>query len=163
MVDICGRENIKQNQVVLHSDNGSPMKGATMLVTLQKLGVMPSFSRPSVSNDNPYSESLFRTLKYRSGYPEKKFTDLAQARAWIESFVTWYNDEHCHSGIKFVTPAMRHQNKDREILAKRHAVYENAKSKSPKRWSGNTRNWAPITEVALNPTNEHKINKKKAE
>jgi putative transposase len=162
MVDICRRENIQRNQVVLHSDNGSPMKGATMLATLQKLGVMPSFSRPSVSNDNPYSESLFRTLKYRPGYPEKKFTGLADARTWIISFVNWYNDEHCHSGIKFVTPAMRHQNKDTEILAKRHAVYEKAKLKNPTRWSGNTRNWSHIAEVALNPTNETKINKEKA-
>jgi transposase InsO family protein len=62
MRDICLRERVKRNQVVLHSDNGSPMKGATMLATLQQLGVVPSFSRPSVSNDNPYSESLFRTL-----------------------------------------------------------------------------------------------------
>ena len=162
MVDICRRENIKRNQVVLHSDNGSPMKGATMLATLQKLGIMPSFSRPSVSNDNAYSESLFRTLKYRPGYPEKKFSGLADARTWIESFVSWYNDEHCHSGIKFVTPAMRHQNKDSEILAKRHAVYEKAKLKNPERWTGNTRNWSLITEVALNPTNEIKMNKEKA-
>jgi putative transposase len=120
MVDICRRENIKRNQVVLHSDNGSPMKGVTMLATLQKLGVMPSFSRPSVSNDNPYSESLFRTLKYRPSYPEKKFTGLVQARTWVDSFVTWYNDEHCHSGIKFVTPVARHQNKN-----KRHKVFSN--------------------------------------
>jgi transposase InsO family protein len=162
MVDICRRENINRNQVVLHSDNGSPMKGATMLATLQKLGVMPSFSRPSVSNDNAYSESLFRTLKYRPGYPEKKFTGLAQARIWIGSFVTWYNDEHCHSRIKFVTPATRHQNKDTEMLAKRQEVYENAKAKNPERWSGNTRNWKPIIEVSLNPNTEQKINNEKA-
>ena len=117
MVDIWRQENIKQNQVVLHSDNGSPMKGATMLATLQKLGVMPSFSRPSVSNDNPYSESLFRTLKYQPGYPEKRFEDLAAARAWIESFVNGCNYSHCHSGIQFVTPMIRHENKDSEILA----------------------------------------------
>lgn len=162
MVDICRRENIKRNQVVLHSDNGSPMKGATMLATLQTLGVMPSFSRPSVSNDNPYSESLFRTLKYRPGYPEAKFTGLAQARTWVDSFVSWYNDEHCHSGIKFVTPAARHQNKDAEMLAKRHTVYEKAKMKNPERWSGNIRNWDLITEVSLNPNNEQKKDTEKA-
>ncbi len=71
MRDICRRENLLPNQVVLHSDNGGPMKGATMLATLQALGVMPSFSRPAVSNDNPYSESLFKTLKYRPRYPDK--------------------------------------------------------------------------------------------
>jgi len=80
MKHICQQEGIARDQVILHSDNGSPMKGATMLATLQELGVMPSFSRPSVSNDNPYSESLFRTLKYRPEYPEKpvrRFTGSA--------------------------------------------------------------------------------------
>lgn len=162
MIDICRQENIQQNQVVLHSDNGSPMKGATMLATLQKLGVMPSFSRPSVSNDNPYSESLFRTFKYQPGYPEKRFEDLSAARTWVESFVTWYNYSHCHSGIQFVTPAMRHENKDSEILARRHQVYQNAKAKNPGRWSGNTRNWSPITQVALNPTNKEQVKSNKA-
>ena len=76
MTDICQREGIKPDQVTLHSDNGSPMKGATMVATLQQLGVIPSFSRPSVSNDNPYSESLFRTLKYRPDYPEQPFSGL---------------------------------------------------------------------------------------
>jgi transposase InsO family protein len=162
MVDICERENIEKDQVVLHSDNGSPMKGATMLATLQQLGVMPSFSRPSVSNDNPYSESLFRTFKYRPSYPEKKFKTLADARLWIEDFVNWYNNSHCHSGIQFVCPAQRHENKDAEILAKRHQVYQIAKAKHPERWSGNTRNWTPITEVALNPNKAEKKESTKA-
>lgn len=105
MIDICRRENIAKNQVTLHSDNGSPMKGATMLSTLQTLGVMPSFSRPSVSNDNPYSESLFRTLKYRPEYPSEAFKNIVDARTWITHFVDWYNNEHLHSAIKFVTPA----------------------------------------------------------
>ena len=83
MRDICERENILPNQVVLHSDNGSPMKGATMLATLQALGVMPSFSRPAVSNDNPYSESLFKTLKYRPIYPQQPFENLLAARQWV--------------------------------------------------------------------------------
>jgi putative transposase len=162
MVDICQRENIDKDQVVLHSDNGSPMKGATMLATLQQLGVMPSFSRPSVSNDNPYSESLFRTFKYRPSYPENKFKTLADARLWIEEFVNWYNYSHCHSGIQFVTPAQRHENKDTDILAKRHQVYQIAKAKNPERWSVNTRNWEPITEVALNPNKAEKKESTKA-
>jgi len=83
MRDICTRENIVPNQVALHSDNGSPMKGATMLATLQSLGVMPSFSRPSVSNDNPFSESLFKTLKYRPIYPQRPFENLLAARQWV--------------------------------------------------------------------------------
>ncbi len=88
--DICRQENIVKDQVTLHSDNGGPMKGATMLATLQKLGIMPSLSRPSVSNDNPYSESLFRTLKYRPDYPVKPFDTLEDARQWVTGFVSWY-------------------------------------------------------------------------
>jgi putative transposase len=87
MLDICVRENIAPKQVVLHSDNGSPMKGATMLATLQKLGVIPSFSRPACSNDNPFSESLFKTLKYRPAYPRRPFESLMAARQWVGTFV----------------------------------------------------------------------------
>ena len=151
MTDICQREGIMPDQVTLHSDNGSPMKGATMLATLQELGVMPSFSRPSVSNDNPYSESLFRTLKYRPEYPEKPFSNLLSARGWVQGFVDWYNFEHLHSAIQFVTPAQRHTGEDIEILAKRKRVYEQAKLEKPERWSGEIRNWKPVAEVYLNP------------
>ena len=151
MTDICCREQVGRDQVVLHSDNGSPMKGATMLATLQQLGVVPSFSRPSVSNDNPYSESLFRTLKYRPEYPETPFEDLAMARDWVAGFVQWYNDEHLHSGIKFVTPSQRHAGEDVAILAQRKYVYKAAKMKHPERWSLDIRNWDPVTEVHLNP------------
>lgn len=151
MTDICCREGIQRNQVTLHSDNGSPMKGTTMLATLQELGVVPSFSRPAVSNDNPYSESLFRTLKYRPGYPECPFPDLLAARRWVDEFVSWYNHEHLHSAIKFVTPAQRHANLDKEILERRHQVYLSARNKNPNRWSGRCRNWEPMDEVHLNP------------
>ena len=151
MIDICQREGVERGQVTLHSDNGSPMKGATMLTTLQELGVMPSFSRPSVSNDNPYSESLFRTLKYRPEYPEKAFEDLLDARCWVKGFVQWYNNEHRHSGIKFVTPEQRHLGKDIEILTNRTQVYVEAKAKNPSRWSGEIKNWDHIKEVKLNP------------
>jgi len=151
MTDICRREGVKRNQVILHSDNGSPMKGATMLATLQELGVVPSFSRPSVSNDNPYSESLFRTLKYRPEYPEKAFENLAAARSWVEGFVDWYNHQHLHSAIKFVTPIQRHTGQDVDILINRKAVYQSARSKHPERWSGDIRNWDHINEVHLNP------------
>jgi len=149
--DICARESIQPQQVTLHSDNGSPMKGATMLATLQELGVVPSFSRPSVSNDNPYSESLFRTLKYRPEYPEKPFTTLAGARIWVGGFVDWYNQQHLHSSIKFVTPDQRHKGEDVAILAQRQQVYTLAKEKHPERWSGDTRDWSMIREVHLNP------------
>ena len=151
MRDICARENIAPNQVVLHSDNGSPMKGATMLATLQALGVAPSFSRPAVSNDNAYSESLFKTMKYRPAYPQQPFEDLLAARQWVATFVAWYNDEHRHSAIGFVTPAQRHAGLDTALLNKRVEVYEAAKTRNPQRWSGSTRNWQPVLVVHLNP------------
>ena len=151
MRDICERENIAPGQVVLHSDNGSPMKGATMLATLQALGVMPSFSRPAVSNDNPYSESLFKTMKYRPIYPRRAFESLQVARLWVSQFVQWYNHEHRHSAIRFVTPGERHAGLDVALLSKRVEVYEAAKARHPERWSGATRNWQPIKAVYLNP------------
>lgn len=148
----CLRHQVARHQLVLHSDNGSPMKGATMLATLQKLGVVPSFSRPSVSDDNPYSEALFRTLKYGPSYPSKPFADIAAARQWVQDFVHWYNQEHRHSGIRFVTPAQRHANLDAELLQKRARVYEAAKQAMPERWRGRAvRDWSHIAEVWLNP------------
>ena len=110
------REGIAGRVLILHSDNGSPMKGATMLATLEKLGVMPSFSRPSVSNDNPYSESLFKTLKYHPGFPEKPFDTIEEARRWVARFQYWYNEIHRHSALKFVTPGQRHRGEDIKIL-----------------------------------------------
>jgi transposase InsO family protein len=151
MRDICAREAIKADQVVLHSDNGHPMKGATMLATLQALGVSPSFSRPAVSNDNPYSEALFKTLKYRPAYPHRAFESLLAARQWVGVFVQWYNEEHRHSAINFVTPAERHAGLDTALLEKRSLVYEAARKRCPERWSGTTRNWQPILVVHLNP------------
>lgn len=154
MTDICLREEIKPNQVTLHSDNGSPMKGATMLATLQSLGIIPTFSRPSVSNDNPYSESLFRTLKYRPEYPETAFEGMPAARTWVAGFVDWYNHEHLHSAIKFVTPHQRHTGEEREILEQRKAVYRQAKQNKPERWSRDIRNWDQVNDVYLNPAKE---------
>ncbi len=151
MRDLCRREQIAPNQVVLHADNGGPMKGATMLATLQALGVMPSFSRPAVSNDNPYSESLFRTLKYRPAYPLESFASLSVARQWVSDFVQWYNHEHRHSAIGFVTPGQRHAGLDKTLLRNRTNVYEAAKRRCPQRWSGATRNWQPVEVVHLNP------------
>jgi putative transposase len=148
----CDNEQIKEDQLYLHSDNGSPMKGVTMLLMLQQLGVMPSFSRPSVSNDNPYSEALFRTVKYHPTFPAwSKFETIEDARAWCIKFVEWYNHEHLHSGIKFITPQQRHTGEDATIMSNRDAVYQQAKAKNPQRWSGNTRNWELPSSVTLNP------------
>lgn len=156
VTEACFLEGVQPQQVVLHSDNGAPMKGATMLAKMQDLGIVPSFSRPAVSDDNAYSEALFRTLKYRSQYPEHRFAGLDDARNWVERFVHWYNHEHLHSGIRFVAPADRHAGKDRLILAARHRVYQTARKRHPERWAGNTRNWEQIGEVALNKTNQCK-------
>jgi transposase InsO family protein len=144
-------EGLAGRKVVLHSDNGSAMKGATMLATLEKLGVVPSFSRPRVSNDNPFAESLFRTCKYRPNYPRKPFESVEQARTWTHQFVRWYNHRHKHSGLKFVTPAQRHDGLAEAILRHREQVYQMAKQRCPERWSGRTRNWQSKDEVWLNP------------
>ena len=130
------------------------MKGATMLATLQTLGVVPSFSRPSVSNDNPYSESTFSTMKTSPAFPVRPFQNLEDTEDWVAEFVHWYNHEHLHSGIRHVSPADRHHGNDREILEARHEVYERAPQKNPSRWSKNTRDWSPIETVYLNPDKE---------
>ena len=118
----CLAEGIHKERLVLHSDNDSPMKGATMLSTLQKLGVVPSFSRPLVSDDNPYSESLFRTLKHTPAYPSKPFGRIKAARQWVHEFVRWYNEEYRQSAIRYVTPGQRHRGENRVILEERKAV-----------------------------------------
>ena len=151
MKDLCRREKITPGQLILHSDNGGSMKGSTMLATLQKLGVMASLSRPAVSNDNPYSESLFKTLKYRPQFPLHPFADIAAARAWATTLVQWYNHEHRHSAIRFVTPAQRHAGLDQAILDRRSALYAAARAKNPRRWTRTTRNWRRIDVVYLNP------------
>lgn len=153
---VCLTENVTKDQVTLHSDNGSPMKGATMIAMLEALGVIPSFSRPAVSNDNPYSESLFRTLKYCPKYPRMGFESILEARTWTMSFVNWYNTEHMHSSIGYVTPQQRHTGEDKVMLENRKKVYQKAKDKHPERWSGDIRNWNYIKEVKLNPDNQQK-------
>lgn len=147
----CIAHGVQPEELVLHSDNGGPMKGATMLATLHHLGVIPSFSRPAVSNDNAYSESLFRTMKYRPEYPSKPFENLEQAQSWVDAFVFWYNTQHLHSSIRYVTPDDRHFGREKHILANRRKVYEKARSQNPNRWSKRVRNWNPVHKVWLNP------------
>ena len=153
----CMVHGIKPEGLVLHSDNGGPMKGATMLATLHNLGVVPSFSRPSVSNDNPYSESLFRTMKYRPEYPSKPFENIEQAQTWVDGFVFWYNTQHLHSSIRYVTPDDRHFGHEEHILSNRQKVYEKARNQNPNRWSKNVRNWNPVHQVWLNPEKKDEV------
>lgn len=152
ILEACLRHGVDPEKLVLHSDNGGPMKGATMLATLQWLGIVPSFSRPSVKDDNAFSEALFRTLKYRPEYPSAPFESLEEACSWVRGFVQWYNFEHRHSAIRFLTPACRHYGQEESILKKRKEVYEQARKANPIRWTRGTRNWEPISEVRLNPS-----------
>lgn len=137
--------------LVLHADNGSPQKGSTLRATLESLGIAASYSRPRVSDDNAFSEALFRTCKYRPDYPHAGFASLEAAREWSLAFVRWYNHEHRHSAIRYVTPAERHTGQDPAILTARQQIYEGARERHPARWSQAIRNWDPIGEVWLNP------------
>ena len=145
--------------VTLHSDNGAPMKGYSMLAMMQALNVVPSFSRPRVSTDNPYSESLFKTLKYRFSYPDR-FSSIQEAENWIKDFVYWYNREHLHSGISFVTPHDRHYGKDKSILEKRKDTYSKAYENNPHRWSRGPKLWQRKEVVYINPVEDNKELKK---
>jgi len=156
------KESCVDRPLVLHGDNGGAVKGQTVQAMLGKLGVTPSFSRPRVSDDNAFVESLFRTCKYVPGFPKGGFASLEAAREWVLGFARWYNHQHKHRGINYVTPHERHSGQDAVILAKRHAVYQAAREKNPQRWSGNTRNWAPVGAVWLNPMKEKEPESKAA-
>ena len=150
----CLRERISKGRrqpLILHADNGNAMRAATLESRLEELGVLRSFSRPRVSNDNPYSESLFRTAKYRPDYPSRPFASQEEACLWVTSFVDWYNHRHRHSGIKFVTPHQRHNGDAEEICRQRAVVYERARQRNPRRWSRSTRCWRQPEVVWINP------------
>lgn len=156
--EAAATEHVEVDKLTLHSDNGGPMKGSTMLATLQSLGIAASFTRPRTSDDNPFSESLFKTLKYRPWYPKDRFSSLEEARSWVAAFVRWYHEEHRHSGIKFVRPIERHDGLDIEILARRHAAYEAAKARHPNRWGSRpTRNWTPPKRVCVRARPDRKM------
>ena len=149
--DACRREGVLPGHLGVHSDNGPAMKGKTLLAKCREIGVTNSFSRPHTSDDNPFSEALFRTMKYRPEYPDGAFGSIEAAQTWVDTFVRWYNEDHQHSGIRFVTPAERHDGRERGILQNRRRVYEVARARMPTRWSGQTRDWTPIAVVYLNP------------
>jgi len=144
-------EGVGTKALVLHSDNGSPMKGSSLLETMYRLNVISSYSRPRVSNDNAYVESLLRTCKYRPEYPFKGFENIKSAREWVLQFVHWYNNHHRHSGLKFITPNERHDGRWVDVLEQRRNVYVSAKARNPNRWSGGIRNWDLPEFVTLNP------------
>lgn len=149
-------EKVLGKPLILHSDNGAPMKSHTLKSKLEFLGVLSSYSRPRVSNDNPYSEAHFKTMKYRSTYPSDGFETIDEAREWVYNFVDWYNNKHYHSGIKFLTPSVRHSGNERKVISNRNKVYQTAKLLNPYRFNKGIRNWEPSRTVALNPTDEVK-------
>jgi putative transposase len=150
------REKCLHSGVVLHSDNGAPMKSQTMRMKAYELGVTTSYSRPRVSNDNPFAESLFRTCKYRPDWPSAGFKSLEEARQWVLKFTRWYNYEHKHSKLRFVTPHQRHTGQDKAILEKRQERLEVAKAANPGRWGNrDVRNCTPVGPTTLNPEKGH--------
>lgn len=148
------REKCLLDPPVLHRDNGSTLKSQTVTQKLKEMNIGSSHSRPRVSNDNAFVESLFRTLKYSPRWPSEGFESLEAARVWANAFMNWYNHEHRHSALKFVTPAERHRGEDLAILANRDEVYKKAKAANPQRWSGKTRNWEHQAVMSLNPVRE---------
>ena len=145
-----GANQPHQQPLILHADNGNAMRAATLESRLEELGVLRSFSRPRVSNDNPFSEALFRTVKYRPDYPNRPFASNEEACEWVRTFVDWYNHQHRHSGIKFVTPHQRHSGTATAICQQRADVYEKARQAQPRRWSRSTRCWRQPEEVWIN-------------
>lgn len=129
----CAREGIRKKQLIVHSDRGRAMRSKCLADLLGELGVGRSFNRPHVSNDNPYSESHFKTLKYRPDYPDR-FGSSEDARHHMRAFFQWYNTEHRHSGIAMMTPADVHAGRADEVRSKRQAVLDAAYQKHPERF-----------------------------
>jgi hypothetical protein len=130
------------------------MKGATIKITLENLGITASYSRPRVSNNTPFSEALLHTSTHRPNWLAKEFGTKYKAQACVKSFASWYHQEHFHNAVRFVTPNMRHSGQDRDALEQRAVLYANARATKPERWPGKTRNWKPAGPVWLNPERE---------
>lgn len=158
--EACVRENVHQNDLVVHQDNGAPMISWEFLSALRFWG-KPSYSRPGVCDDNPFSESMFKTLKYRPGFP-RFFATIEEARTWVAEFVDWYNNYHRHSGIGYVTPMQRRRGEDVDILKRRRETYAAARDTHPERWSGKTRSWSRPVSVSLNPSHGRRERRKVA-
>lgn len=156
----CMRQQVDRNILTVHQDNGAAMISSEFLSELGFWG-RPSYSRPGVSDDNPYSEAMFRTVKYRSGFPGV-FNTIKEAIVWMKDFIQWYNNEHRHSGIGFVTPMQKRRGEDVEIMEKRKATYLAARNDHPERWSRNIRRWEVTKEVTLNPRNRKKDRQREA-
>jgi putative transposase len=133
VAETCSKQQIEKEQLILHADRGSPMIAKSMAQLLIDLGVDKSHSRPHTSNDNPFSEAQFRTMKYRPDYPER-FGSLQDAQAWARSFFAWYNNEHRHTGLALMTPAMVHSGLADQITQQRQQVLQAAYQAHPERF-----------------------------
>jgi len=131
--EACAKQGIAPGALTLHNDRGSPMKARSLAVTLAELGVLHSFGRPQVSDDNPFSEAQFKTLKYMPGFPDR-FASAEHARAYLRRFFAWYNDEHRHTGLNLHTPGDVHYGRAEAITAARQTVLDAAHAAHPERF-----------------------------
>ena len=143
------QEQISGAQLRLHSDNGNAMKGLSIYIQSRNIGIVTSFSRPSVSDDNPFIESFFKTMKYSPQFPYRAFLSLEEAKKWVESFMTWYNEYHLHSAINYISPNQKHRGQDKDLLEKRHQVFKQAQQKNPVRWSKSAAAWSYSNSTSL--------------
>jgi len=151
ITETARKQSIQPDQLTLHADNGSPMKGKPLSQLLVDLGITKSHSRPHTSDDNPFSEAQFKTLKYRPDYPDR-FASIDEARVWTRLFFAWYNDEHYHSGLNLMTPASVHYGEADIVQQQRQNVMTAAFAACPERFRGGfpTVKGAP-TAVYINP------------
>jgi putative transposase len=153
----CWREQRRQQPLILHTDNGAPQTSYTLRAKLESLGTRASHSRPGVSDDNAHIKAWFRTCKYAASYPPHGFATIEQARHWVLGFVSWYNDQHRHSGLAFVTPEQRHDGSYQAVLEHRREVYRRAREQHPLRWKRHVRPWAVPDHVWLNPPSPSEV------
>jgi putative transposase len=133
ITEACAKQQITPDQLTIHADNGGPMIAKPVTLLMTDLGVSPSHSRPHLSNDNPFSEAQFKTMKYQPDYPER-FGSRVDARTWAQTFFPWYNDEHHHSGIGFMTPAAVHYGGAARLFADRQQTLSLAYAAHPERF-----------------------------
>lgn len=153
----CDKQNINPQQLTLHADRGSSMKSKAVALLLSDLGITKTHSRPYVSDDNPFSESHFKTMKYRPEFP-KQFGSLQDSRAFCQNFFNWYNNEHYHSGIKLLTPATVHYNEGDDTIKQRQKILDIAYRENPTRFVNNRPKLSgPPTSVWINPPDEKKL------
>ena len=152
--DSCEKQRIQPAQLCLHADRGSSMRSKAVALLLADLGVTKSHSRPYVSDDNPFSESQFKTLKYRPEFPDR-FGSLEDARSFCQSFFTWYNTGHYHSGIALLTPEVLHYGRAEEVVRRRQEVLSKAYERNPERFvRARPKPMEPPSEVWINPPAE---------